>query len=123
MAHSINWFEIPVSDFDRAKAFYETVLGAEMGEFEAMGMRSAFFPADMQNGEISGCLIQGEGYEPSTSGSLVYLNGGEDLSTPLSKIENAGGKVLLPKTSIGPNGFMAYFSDTEGNKVGLHSMK
>ncbi len=121
MAHSINWFEIPVKNFDRAKAFYENVLGTEMDEFETMKMKSAFFPADMQNGDVSGCLIQGEGYEPSTSGSLVYLNGGEDLSIPLSKVENAGGKVLLPKTSIGAHGFMAYFADTEGNKIGLHS--
>lgn len=123
MAHSINWFEIPVKDFDRAKTFYEILFGAEMHPIEAMGMKSAFFPADLQNGEIGGCIIQGSGYEPSTSGSLVYLNGGEDLSILLAKIENAGGKILLPKTSIGPNGFMAYFSDTEGNKVGLHSMK
>ncbi|MBI3258183.1 MAG: VOC family protein [Ignavibacteriae bacterium] len=121
MAHSINWFEIPVKNFDRAKAFYETVFDSDMGEFEAMGMKSAFFPADMQNGDVSGCLIQSEGYEPSTTGSLIYLNGGNDLSTPLSKVENAGGKVLLPKTSIGAHGFMAHFADTEGNKIGLHS--
>ena len=63
------------------------------------------------------------GYEPTNKGSLVYLNGGEDLSVPLSKVEAAGGKILLPKTALGPNGFMAHFTDTEGNKVGFHSMK
>jgi len=51
------------------------------------------------------------------------LNGGEDLSIALSKVESAGGKILLPKTAIGPNGFMAHILDTEGNKVALHSMK
>jgi len=51
------------------------------------------------------------------------LNGGEDLSTPLSKVESAGGKILLPKTAIGQNGFMAHILDTEGNKIALHSMK
>lgn len=56
-------------------------------------------------------------------GSLVYLNGGDDLGFPLSKVEAAGGRILLPKTAIGANGFMAHFTDTEGNKVGLHSMK
>jgi predicted enzyme related to lactoylglutathione lyase len=122
MKNAINWFEIPVKDFNKAKAFYETILGAKLQVMEAMGMKSAFFPADLQNG-IGGCLIEGPGYEPSPKGSLVYLNGGDDLSVPLSKVEAAGGKILLPKTAIGPNGFMAHFTDTEGNKVGLHSMK
>lgn len=122
MKNAINWFEIPVKDFNKAKAFYETILGAKLQVMEAMGMKSAFFPADLQNG-IGGCLMEGQGYEPSTKGSLVYLNGGDDLSIPLSKVEAAGGKILLPKTAIGPNGFMAHFTDTEGNKVALHSMK
>ena len=122
MKNAINWFEIPVRDFDRAKSFYETILGSQMQLMEMDGMKSALFPADMENG-IGGCIIQGDGYEPSVKGSLIYLNGGEDLSVPLSKIEAAGGKIILPKTSIGENGFMAYFNDTEGNKVGLHSMK
>jgi uncharacterized protein len=70
-----------------------------------------------------GGIAQGEGFEPSAKGTIVYLNGGEDLSTPLSKVEDAGGKILMPKTSIGGNGFMAHFLDTEGNRVALHSMK
>ena len=123
MAHAINWFEIPVKNFDKAKKFYETILGADMQLMEAMGMKSAFFPAELQTGGIGGCIIQGEGYEPSTKGSLVYLNGGDDLGVPLSKVEAAGGKILLPKTAIGPNGFMAHFTDTEGNKIGFHSLK
>jgi predicted enzyme related to lactoylglutathione lyase len=122
MKNAINWFEIPVKDLNKAKAFYETVLGAKLQVMEAMGMKSAFFPADLQNG-IGGCLMEGQGYEPSAKGSLVYLNGGDDLSVPLSKVEAAGGKILLPKTAIGPNGFMAHFTDTEGNKVAFHSMK
>lgn len=120
MKNAINWFEIPVKNIDEAKKFYEIILGAEMQTMEAMEMKSAFFPGDMQNG-IGGCLIQGQGYEPSSNGSVIYLNGGEDLSIILSKVEAAGGKIVLPKTSLGPNGFMAHFIDSEGNKVGLHS--
>ena len=123
MANAINWFEIPVKNFNKAKTFYETILGADMHQMEAMGMKSAFFPADLQNNGIGGCIIEGQGYEPTSNGALVYLNGGEDLSVPLSKVIAAGGKIVLPKTAIGPNGFMAHFTDTEGNKVGLHSMK
>ncbi len=123
MKNAINWFEIPVKNFNRAKTFYETILHSKMQPMEAMGMKSAFFPADLEKGSIGGCIMEGQGYEPTNKGSLVYLNGGEDLSVPLSKVEAAGGKILLPKTAIGPNGFMAHFSDTEGNKVGFHSMK
>lgn len=122
MKNAINWFEIPVKNIDQAKKFYEAIIGANMQEMEAMGMKSAFFPANMQNG-IGGCLIEGQGYEPSAKGSLIYLNGGEDLTNVLSKVEAAGGKIVLPKTSLGPNGFMAHFIDTEGNKIGLHSRK
>jgi uncharacterized protein len=123
MKNSINWFEIPVTDFARAKTFYETIMGSEMHPMEMGGMKSAFFPFDMQGGGIGGCITQAEGYEPSAKGTLVYLNGGDDLSTPLSKVEKAGGKIIMPKTAIGANGFMAHFSDTEGNKVALHSRK
>ena len=123
MKNAINWFEIPVKNFDKAKKFYETILSADMQLMEAMGMKSAFFPAEMETGGIGGCLIQGQGYEPSPNGALVYLNGGEDLDIPLSKVEAAGGKILLSKTAIGHNGFMAHFTGTKGNKVGLHSMK
>ena len=122
MKNAINWFEIPVTNLERAKKFYETILGSEMQVMEAMGMKSAFFAADLQNG-IGGCIIEGKGYEPTNKGSMIYLNGGEDLNGPLEKVEASGGKILLPKTAIGHNGYMAHFEDTEGNKVAFHSMK
>ncbi len=121
MTNALNWFEIPVSDFERAKKFYETIFGQTLEVMEAMGMTMAFLPADMQNG-VGGGIVKGEGYVPSAEGSLVYLNGGDDLSVPLAKVEGAGGKIVLPKTSIGENGFMAHFIDCEGNKVAFHSM-
>ncbi len=123
MKNAINWFEIPVKNFDKAQKFYETILGTKTQVMEMPGMKSAFFPADLQGGGIGGCIIQGEGYEPSSKGTVVYLNGGEDLSIPLSRVEKAGGKILMPKTAIGANGFMAHFTDTEGNRVAFHSMK
>ncbi len=122
----ISWFEIPVKNFDRAKKFYETVLEIEIIVMPSMPdkpMKYGMFPFDMEGGGVGGGLSQMEGFEPSTKGSLVYLNGGDDLNNPLSKIEEAGGKILLSKTSIGENGFMAYFMDTEGNKVAFHSNK
>ena len=125
MKNAINWFEIPAKDFSRAKGFYEEVLQAKMQtmEMEDTGAQWAFFPFDMENGGIGGGIIEGPGYEPGQVGALVYLNGGDDLSEPLSRVEKAGGKIVLPKTSLGLNGFMAQFTDTEGNKVALHSME
>jgi len=123
MLHAINWFEIPVADFARAKTFYETLLNIQIHEMPHPTMKYGVLPADMQNGGIGGGIVQAEGYEPSDKGTLVYLNGGDDLSIPLARVEEAGGKILMPKTSIGQNGFMAQFLDTEGNKVALHSIK
>ncbi|MCP9754794.1 VOC family protein [Lacihabitans sp. CCS-44] len=123
MTNSINWFEIPVNDFSRAKKFYETLYGAEIMEMPHPMYKYGMLPADMQNGGVGGGIVQGEGFEPSTKGTIVYLNGGEDLSVALSKVENAGGKIIMPKTAIGANGFMAQFIDTEGNRIALHSMK
>ena len=121
MTNAINWFEIPVTDFDRTKKFYSTLFNAEIQEMPHPEYRYGMLPADMQNG-VGGGIVQGPGFEPSQTGSLVYLNGGDDLSQPLSRVEAAGGKIVLPKTSIGPNGFMAHIIDSEGNKVALHSM-
>ena len=123
MTNAINWFEIPSTDFTRAKKFYETILGAEIMEMPHPEMKYGMFPVDMQSGAVGGGLVQGEGFEPSSKGTIVYLNGGDDLTVSLSKVESAGGKILMPKTSIGQNGFMAHFLDTEGNRVALHSMK
>ncbi len=120
MTNTLNWFEIPVGNMERATTFYGAIFEITLKSDPAMpGYHMAMFP---DQGGVGGALLQGEGYTPSLSGSLVYLNGGEDLSHVLNRIEGAGGKVLQAKTSIGKNGFMAYFEDTEGNKVGLHSM-
>ena len=122
MKNAVNWFEIPAKDFERAKSFYENVLDVKMEiqSMEEMGMKMAFFPANWETG-IGGGIAYGQGYEPSDKGSLVYLNGGEDLSVPLSRVEKSGGKIIVPKTSLGPNGFMAQFIDSEGNRVAFHS--
>ena len=122
MANVINWFEIPAADFDRAKKFYGELFGFEL-KSEKMGVyEMAFFSNDGEG--VSGSVVFGAGYEPSDKGTLVYFNGGDDLSGMLSKVEPAGGKVVVPKTLITEDiGYFAVFIDTEGNKVALHSRK
>ena len=119
--NSLNWFEISVKDIKRAKKFYESIFGIKMPEMEMMGMKMAFFPFDPKSGKASGGLCESKMHKPSKSGAKIYLNANPDLKKALAKVEKAGGKVTMPKTSLGENGFMAYFLDTEGNKVGLHS--
>jgi len=118
--YPVNWFEIPASDFDRAVKFYSTIFDREFQVTHASGSDMAFFSSEPL--EVSGVIISGEGAEPSSKGILLYLNGGDDLNTPLSKVELAGGTVVLPKTKISDEvGCYAIFIDSEGNRLALHS--
>lgn len=120
--NSLNWFEIPVSDFERARKFYSTIYDFEMPATTMGESELGFFP--VQPKHIGGAIIKGPGCVPSQTGSTIYLNGGEDLSIVLQRIVPAGGEILLEKTAIAPeSGFYAQFLDSEGNKVALHSMK
>ncbi len=122
MKNAINWFEIPAVDFDRAKKFYETVLDCQTTVQEMGPMKMAFLPADQQ--AVGGAICIGNGNKPSQEGTLVYLNGDGILDAALERIPKAGGKVLVPKQIITEEiGYMAVFSDTEGNKVAFHAPK
>ena len=119
--NAINWFEIPATDISRAKNFYENIFEIKMEEMEMPGMKYAMFPFDPTVGKITGGLAQSPMHTPSSTGSIIYLNANPDLQNVLDRIEKAGGKVTMPKTSIGQNGFMAFFVDTEENIMALHS--
>lgn len=119
--NALNWFEIPATDISRAKEFYERIFEIEMEEMEMSGMKYAMFPFDPANAKVAGGLAQSPMHIPSATGSIIYLNANPDLQNVLDRIEEAGGKITMPKTSIGQNGFMAFFTDSEGNTVALHS--
>lgn len=123
MAHAISWFDIPAANFERAKAFYEKVFATKLFQPDPK-QTMAMFPADWEKGEIGGGLTQHPQAEPSAKGVTVFLNAGPDLSVVLARVEGAGGKVVLPKTKIemADAGYMAMFLDTEGNRIGLHSV-
>ncbi len=128
--NALNWFELYVSDFERAKRFYETILNAPLQEVPTDTCESVYrdwsrmavFPYDNMKG-VGGSLTQMKNVAPGAGGTIVYLNVEADLDGVLHRIPAAGGTVLKPRTSIGEHGFIAIFKDTEGNCVGLHSMK
>ncbi|WP_299524323.1 VOC family protein [Winogradskyella sp.] len=123
MRNAINWFEIPVTNYERAKQFYGTVLDIEImdNHMPDQNIKYGMFPYDDDNNGVGGGLIEGEEQKPTAEGPTLYINGGDNLSIPLGKVESSGGKVIMPKTDIGENGYMAQFIDTEGNRIALHS--
>ena len=87
-----------------------------------MGMKMTMFPSEDMNGKVAGAFVEGPMHKPSMEGAVIYLNGNPDLAVALSNVEAAGGKVIMPKTHISPEvGYMAFFIDTEGNRVAMHS--
>ena len=120
--NALNWFEIAVSDIGRAQKFYEMVFGITMEPMDFPQMQMRAFPADSMNGKAGGAIVKSEMHTPSAAGAVIYLNANPDLSVALTRVEKAGGKVVMPKTHISEEiGYMAFFSDTEGNTVAMHS--
>ena len=121
--NALNWFEIPATDVNRAQEFYEGIFDMEMAPMqEMMGMKMVSFPTEMDNGKVSGALVESPSHKPSNEGTVVYLNANPDMQAVLGRVEELKGTVIMPKTEITPEiGYMAFFIDTEGNKIGLHS--
>jgi predicted enzyme related to lactoylglutathione lyase len=123
--NAISWFEIPATDLDRATKFYETIFGVTLAPLDLDNIKMRMFPLQDMMTDVGGALVDSGGFhKPSaTDGPLIYLNGNPDLQNVLDKVEDAGGKVMVPKTEISPEyGFMGVFIDTEGNRIGLHSI-
>ena len=115
----ISWFEIPAVNFQQAVDFYSFIYGIELEQNFDGNYAMAFFPA---NKGIGGAIVKGPGSTPSDTGPLLYLNGGKDLNLILEKVEEAGGRIVMPKTLINEeSGHFAIFIDSEGNKLALHS--
>ena len=111
----INWFEIPATDLERAKTFYEHIFSIAMTTTDLGTLKMAWFPGIPEGSGATGTLVQAEAYIPSYQGSMVYF-GVDDIPAVLKKVEEKGGKVLNEKMSIGEYGFVAHFEDSEGNR-------
>jgi predicted enzyme related to lactoylglutathione lyase len=122
MKHLVNWIEIPAKDIARAKRFYSAILGVEFHDMDVGPIKYAIFPAEDRHN--CGALAQGDNYVPGSSGPTIYLDGGKDLDTVLTKVEKAGGKITLKKMLLSDvAGYIGMFTDSEGNSIGLHNPK
>ncbi|MDH7444060.1 VOC family protein [Aquimarina sp. 2201CG14-23] len=120
----VTWFEIPVTDMDRAKAFYEKVFDIEISLHNIDGLQMGWFPNKNESGMVTGSLINaGEHYTPSQDGVLIYFSC-DDVANEIGRVTAAGGKIIANKTQISEtHGYMGYFIDSEGNRIALHSQK
>lgn len=126
-ANPVVWFEIYVQDMERAKRFYETVFATTLEalpapEGEAAGLQMLAFAMNEGGAGAAGALVKMDGMAPGGGGTLVYL-GCDDCAVEQGRVAAAGGQVAKPKFAIGPYGHCALVVDTEGNLVGLHSMR
>ena len=121
----VGWFEIYVTDLNRARRFYEEVFQvklADMGDPTNQNLKMAAFPFTMERlSGASGALIQMEDYPVGGNSTIVYFTS-LDCSVEQSRVQAAGGNVVKPKMSIGEHGFISLVNDTEGNIIGIHSM-
>jgi predicted enzyme related to lactoylglutathione lyase len=118
----VGWFDIYVSDLERAKKFYETVFNIQLTDFPIEWGKQSAFPSDHESLNTSGALVEKEDRVASASNTVVYFVS-EDCTTEEARVEQAGGKIIRPKVAIGEFGFVSILLDTEGNTIGLHSRK
>ena len=124
-SNPVGWFEIHVDDMNRAAKFYETVFNTKLEQMSdptnsSMQMRS--FAGNMESYGTPGALVKMEDGKAGGNNVVIYFSC-EDCSIETGNVEPAGGKVFKSKFAIGDYGFCSLVYDTEGNMIGLHSMK
>ena len=118
---TVQHFEIPADDVERASKFYTEVFEWKMQKLanpEDPSKDYWFFDTKDENGNkgIGGGLMKRQAPEHSVT-NYVTVASVDDYA---SKIEEAGGKVIMPKTEIPEMGFILVFVDTENNMFGLY---
>jgi uncharacterized protein len=116
--NAVTYFEIPVTDLDRAVRFYEAVFGYTLERKTVDGYDMALFPAAADQAGASGALVKGDVYIPSKSGAILYF-GVRNIDAILTKATASGAKILYAKKDVGEFGFVAEIEDSEGNRIAL----
>ncbi|KAE9538999.1 VOC family protein [Ursidibacter maritimus] len=126
MPNPVSWFEIHVDDLQRAKAFYEGVFQHPLTESDCpSGNESSIciFSTDYEEYGIGGMLYTDKNYPIIRGNNFTIFFNCDDCAVESARAEAFGGKLLQEKTSIGEEGFYAVVEDSEGNRIGLHSMQ
>ncbi len=118
----VGWFEIYVQDMERAKAFYEAVFTVKLQQLPSPVVKMWAFPMRPEAPGCPGALVHMPGVESRMGGTIVYFHT-PDCAVEAERAAKNGGKIFKPKFSIGDYGFIALVNDTEGNLIGIHSMK
>jgi uncharacterized protein len=116
----VGWFEIYVQDLPRAKAFYEAVLQVRLERLPSPEVEMWAFPMQPERPGAGGALVKMPGFPSGGNSTLVYFSC-TDCAVEARRAAASGGKIVKDKFSIGPHGFIALVTDTEGNMIGLHS--
>ena len=114
-----SWIELPAKDVKRAATFYQAVFEFDAGEAYDDGERRVAILINPADGRPGVSLNQTKDFEPSSKGTLMYLNVGNDLAPFLTRTVAAGGRVMTPETAMSPTSVYAIIQDTEGNAVAL----
>lgn len=121
----VGWFEIYVSDIQRARAFYEAVFSVQLEQLETPdpAMELWAFPGAMDDSHgASGALVRMDDGPSGSGGTIVYFMC-EDCAVEAGRVAASGGQVSKPKFAIGKYGHVALVTDPDGNMIGLHSMR
>ena len=118
----VGWFEIYVQDMDRAKTFYEKTFDVSLQRLDTAGLEMWAWPMAHEAPGCAGALVKMEGKDSGVGGVIIYFPG-DDCATVAARAEENGGRIQKKKSPIGEHGFISLVVDTEGNMIGLHSMK
>ena len=118
----VGWFEIYVQDMARAKTFYEKTLEVTFEKLESPDIEMWAFPFNMEAPGAAGALVKMAGKDSGSGGTIIYFSCA-DCAVEAGRAAQNGGKVVKEKFSIGQYGFIAFVEDTEGNVIGVHSIK
>jgi uncharacterized protein len=121
MSGRVVHFEIPFDDGDRARSFYRDLFGWQVVEMPDMGYTMVTSGPSGDTGPTESGFINGGmmNRAESTAKAPVVVIDVDSIDDKLAEIEKAGGSVASPKAPVGEMGFAAYFTDPEGNVVGL----
>ena len=123
MNFGVTWYEIPVTDMNRAVEFYSNLFGMQIDVSDFGELKMALMPYYENQIGISGALVENKEFYHSDNqkGPLLYFET-DNVKQTLDKATALGGTTVIEEKLISPeHGYMGVFLDTEGNRIALHA--